>query len=134
MFARSRVPSRRSAARARRRLVMSLGLGAAVLAALPGVSMAGTYGPARCSLNSGWACKSGERHTYNDNRAYAPGAGWAYVASWLTNPRTGTDINVVYGYGTAYAYYRNNTDVFLDGYWGNYSGSSPVAVDGTFNF
>lgn len=52
----------------------------------------------------------------------------------VDEPRTGTDINVVYGYGTAYAYYRNNTDVFLDGYWGNYSGSSPLTVDGTFNY
>jgi hypothetical protein len=114
--------------------LLSLAVAVVASAVLPAVSLAGTYGPARCSLNNGWACRSAERHTYNDNRAYAPGAGWAYIASWLTNPRTGTDINVVYGYGTAYAYYRNNTDVFLDGYWGNYSGSSPLTVDGTFNY
>jgi hypothetical protein len=97
-------------------------------------ALAGTYGPVSCSLNDGSACKSSERHTYDDNGANAPSAGWAYIASWLVNPSTGTNINVVWGYGTAYAYYRANTDLFLDGWWGNYSGVSPVTVRGTFNY
>jgi hypothetical protein len=93
---------------------------------------AGTYGPFGCSLNHGHACITGQRHTYNDNKATAPT--WAYVASWLRNPSTGTDISVVWGYGLASAWYRNNTDLWLDGYWGNYSGVSPVTVVGTFNY
>ncbi len=101
---------------------------------MPSLASAGTYGPVGCSLNSGAACISTERHTYNDNGAYAPNASGAYIAAWLKNPSTGTDINVVYGYGTVYRYYRANTNVFLDGYWGNYSGSSPVYVQGTFHY
>lgn len=109
-------------------------VGAALIAAAPfgSAAWAGTYGPVGCNLNSGHACTSAERHTYNDNYAYGPSN--RYIASWLVNPSTGTNINVHYGYGTAGGYYRSNTDVFLDGWWGNYSGVSPVGVQGKFNY
>ena len=113
-----------------RRATLPLGAGLALVA--PGAAVAGTYGPVGCSLNHGNACVSSERHTYNDNYAFA--ASSRYVASWLVNPSTGTNINVIYGYGTAGGYYRNNTDVFLDGWWGNYSGVSPVTVQGQFSY
>lgn len=104
---------------------------AAAATAAP-TAAAGTYGPISCSLNANSACVSTERHTYDDSYAYGPSN--RYIASWLVNPSTGTNINVHYGYGTAGGYYRNNGDVFLDGYWGNYSGVSPVSVQGKFNY
>ncbi len=88
----------------------------------------------QCRLDPGYACKASGRHTYNTNYVSTVYGADYYVCSWLNNPSTGTDINVKCGNGNAGSYYRNNTDVFLDGLYGNYDSRGRVLIEGRFYY
>ena len=84
-----------------------------------------------CTIPTNGYCVGGARHTYDNQRAVAPGN--YYIASWFVNPSTGTSINVRYGWTVAGGEYRTNTDLWLDPYMGNYSGVT-LTLNGRFEY
>jgi len=111
----------------------SLAVFAVTLAFTAADATAGTFYDA-CRPDPGNACRAAERHTYNSNYTETQYGADYYLCSWLKNPSTGTDINVKCGNGSAGSFYRSNTDVYLDGYFGNYDARGPVYIRGVFGY
>src|SRR3954447_19348517 len=111
-------PPRSAVTRRLRSLLVVAVAGAALVGVGAHTAAAGTYGPTGCMIHYGNGCRTTEHHTYNDAGAYAPNASWAYIGSWITSD-AGTARAVSYGYGSTYAYYRDNTGTFFWGWWYN---------------
>jgi hypothetical protein len=99
------------------------------------VAVAGTIGPIGCQIPPGQACRTPGHHEFDDAGAYAPNSPSTYVGADIVS-LAGTARAICYGYGSCYAYYRDNNATQFYGWWGNHSssGTGTKYVQGTFHY